>query len=86
MDIIRDKNRNGKVDEGDKKEHSLIGANQHSAGDQQFVDGASAGCPVGRTSKGHQEFMRFLQEDADYKANKNFTFLTGFISAKDLKL
>ena len=86
VDIIRDKNRNGKVDEGDKKEHSLIGANQHSASDQQFVDAASAGCPVGRTSKGHQEFMRFLQEDADYKANKNFTFPTSFISAKGMKL
>jgi hypothetical protein len=84
VDIIRDKNRNGKVDEGDLKEHSLIGANQHSANDQQFVDGASAGCPVGRTSKGHQEFMRFLQQDADYKANKNFTFPTSFISAKDI--
>jgi hypothetical protein len=86
VDIIRDKNRNGKVDKGDLKEHSLIGANQHSASDQQFVDGASAGCPVGRTSKGHQEFMRFLQEDADYKANTNFTFPTGFISGKGMKL
>ncbi len=86
VDIVRDFNRNGKVDKGDLKERSLIGANQHSASDQQFVDGASAGCPVGRTSKGHQEFMSFLQQDSDYKANKNFTFPTGFISAKDMKL
>ena len=86
VNIIRDKNRNTKVDEGDLKEHSLIGANQHSANDQQFVDGASAGCPVGRTSQGHQEFMRFLQQDADYKVDKNFIFSTSFISAKDLRL
>ncbi len=85
VNIVRDKNRNGKVDEGDKKEHSQIGANQHSASDQQLVDGASAGCPVGRTSKGHQEFMRFLREDADYSSDKNFIFPTAFITAKELK-
>jgi hypothetical protein len=49
VDIIRDKNRNGKLDEGDEKEYSQIGANQHSASDQKLVDSASAGCPVGRT-------------------------------------
>jgi hypothetical protein len=85
VDIIRDKNRNGKLDEGDEKEHSQIGANQHSASDQKFVDGASAGCPVGRTSKGHQEFMSFLQKDVDYQNNKSFTFSTSFIPAKELK-
>jgi hypothetical protein len=85
VDIIRDKNRNGKVDEGDEKEHSQIGANQHSASDQKLVNDASAGCPVGRTSKGHQEFMSFLQKDVDYKNNKGFTFSTGFIPAKGLK-
>ncbi|AFZ01337.1 hypothetical protein [Calothrix sp. PCC 6303] len=84
VDIIRDKNRNGKLDEGDQKEHSQIGANQHSASDQKLVDSASAGCPVGRTSKGHQEFMSFLQKDVDYKNNKSFTFSTSFIPAKEL--
>jgi hypothetical protein len=85
VDIIRDKNRNGKVDIEDKKEHSQIGANQHSASDQKLVDDASAGCPVGRTSKGHQEFMSFLQKDIDYKTNQNFVFSTGFIAAKELR-
>jgi hypothetical protein len=85
VNIIRDKNRNGKLDEGDEKEHSQIGANQHSASDQKLVNDASAGCPVGRTSKGHQEFMGFLQKDVDYKNNKRFTFSTGFIPAKELK-
>jgi hypothetical protein len=85
VDIIRDKNRNGKLDEGDLKERSLIGANQHSATDQKLVDSASAGCPVGRTSKGHQEFMSFLQKDVDYKNNKGFTFSTSFIPANELK-
>jgi hypothetical protein len=37
VDIIRDKNRNGKLDEGDEKEHSQIGVNQHSASDQKLV-------------------------------------------------
>jgi hypothetical protein len=84
VDIIRDKNRNGKLDEGDEKEYSQIGVNQHSASDQKLVDSASAGCPVGRTSKGHQEFMSFLQKDVDYKNNKSFTFSTSFIPAKEL--
>jgi hypothetical protein len=86
VDIIRDKNRNGKAGEGDEKEHSQIGANQHSASDQKLVDDASAGCPVGRTSKGHQEFMSFLQKDTDYQKKNHFIFSTGFVSAKELKL
>jgi hypothetical protein len=86
VDIIRDTNRNGKIDAGDEKDHSQIGANQHSASDQKLVDDASAGCPVGRTSKGHQEFMSFLQKDTDYQKKNNFIFSTGFVRAKELKL
>ena len=84
VNIIRDFNRNGKVDKEDKKEYSTIGANQHSGSDQKFVDNASAGCPVGRTSKGHQEFMSYLRQDVDYQANNNFIFSTTFIQAKNL--
>ena len=83
--IIRDFNRNSKIDKGDKKEYSIIGANQHSGSDKKFVDNASAGCPVGRTSKGHQEFMSYLHKDLDYQANNNFIFSTTFIPAKELK-
>ncbi|MEM6404786.1 MAG: hypothetical protein AAF757_31940 [Cyanobacteria bacterium P01_D01_bin.116] len=82
--IIRDFNRNSKVDKEDKKEYSIIGANQHSGSDQKFVDNASAGCPVGRTRKGHQEFMSYLYKDIDYQANNHFIFSTAFIKAKDL--
>ncbi|BDA76324.1 hypothetical protein CAL7716_104900 (plasmid) [Calothrix sp. PCC 7716] len=85
VDIVRDRNRNGKVDNGDYSERALIGANQHSAYDQQFVDGASAGCPVGRTSKGHMEFMGLLQQDADYKVSKDFIFSTGFVPGNELR-
>ena len=85
VNIIRDFNRNSKVDKEDIKEYSLIGANQHSASDQKFVDNASAGCPVGRTSAGHQEFMSYLHQDVDYQANNNFIFSTTFISAKELR-
>ncbi|MGF1676026.1 MAG: hypothetical protein ACFCUV_20430, partial [Rivularia sp. (in: cyanobacteria)] len=84
VNIVRDYNRNSKVDKGDKKEYSIIGANQHSASDQKFVDNASAGCPVGRTSKGHQEFMSYLRQDVDYQADNNFIFSTTFIQAKNL--
>jgi len=85
VNIIRDFNRNSKVDKGDKKEYSIIGANQHSGNDQKFVDNASAGCPVGRTSAGHQEFMSYLRQDVDYQADNNFIFSTTFIAAKELK-
>ena len=84
VNIVRDYNRNSKVDKGDKKEYSIIGANQHSGSDQKFVDNASAGCPVGRTSKGHQEFMSYLHKDLDYQADNNFIFSTTFIQAKNL--
>jgi hypothetical protein len=30
--------------------------------------------------------MDFLQQDLDYKNNKNFVFSTGFIAAKELRL
>ncbi|MEB3218372.1 MAG: hypothetical protein VKN72_19365 [Nostocales cyanobacterium 94392] len=85
VNIVRDYNRNSKVDKGDKKEYSIIGANQHSGSDQKFVENTSAGCPVGRTSKGNQEFMNYLQQDIDYQADNNFIFSTTFISAKKLK-
>ena len=84
FNIVGDYNRNSKVDQGYKKEYSIIGANQHSGSDQKFVDNTSAGCPVGRTSKGHQEFMSYLHKDLDYQANNNFIFSTGFIQAKSL--
>ncbi|MGB3759073.1 MAG: hypothetical protein WBA07_22280 [Rivularia sp. (in: cyanobacteria)] len=84
VNIIRDFNRNSKVDKGDKKEYSIIGVNQHSGSDQKFVDNASAGCPVGRTIKGHKEFMNYLHKDVDYQADDNFIFSTAFIQAKSL--
>ena len=84
VNIVRDFNRNSKVDEEDKKEYSLIGANQHSGSDQRFVGNASAGCPVGRTTKGHQEFMNYLHKDVDYQADDNFIFSTAFVQAKSL--
>ncbi|BAY84383.1 peptidoglycan binding domain-containing protein [Calothrix parasitica NIES-267] len=82
--IIRDFNRNSKIDKLDKKEYSIIGANQHSGSDQKFVDNSSAGCPVGRTVEGHQEFMSYLQKDVDFQANDNFIFSTGFVQSKSL--
>jgi len=62
------------------------GINQHSGYDypKTNVKDASAGCMGGRTRKGHKQFMKLLQQDADYVRDRNYTFYTGIINANNL--
>ncbi|MGB3206236.1 MAG: hypothetical protein WBB28_14700 [Crinalium sp.] len=65
-----------------------FGINQHGGYDyaRNNIQDASAGCLVGRTRKGQAKFMNILNQDADYVRDRNYTFYSGIILGKDLKL
>lgn len=71
---------------GDKIYTGYFGINQHWGYDMSSdnIGGASAGCLVGRTRKGHREFMRLIKQDSRYKKNKNYIFTTTVIPGDDL--
>ena len=56
--------------------HRLIG--------QPVIGRASAGCLVGRTRKGHREFMKIVKSDARYRANHGYRFMTGVLAGSEL--
>ncbi|HEY9300338.1 MAG TPA: hypothetical protein VIQ31_29055 [Phormidium sp.] len=69
---------------GDKQVEGLFGVNQHWGYDMQTVEGASAGCLVGKTKTGHREFMSIIKRDRRFQANSGYTFLTTIIAGDDL--
>lgn len=46
---------------------------------------ASAGCLVGRTRKGHRDFMATLKKDQRYRLNSKYLFETTIIAGDDLQ-
>ncbi|HTE82218.1 MAG TPA: hypothetical protein VK634_16150, partial [Reyranella sp.] len=83
--VFRDKNRDYRRD-GDKPYKGLFGINQHWGYDlpQNNIQNASAGCVVGRSTKGHREFMAMIKADPRYQHNSGYRFMTTIISAKEL--
>ncbi len=83
--VCRDFNQDFKRT-GDKLHTGLFGMNQHWGYDfpANNVHNASAGCLVGRTRKGHREFMKLAKSDRRYLANKNYIFFTTIIAGDDL--
>jgi hypothetical protein len=71
---------------GDRTFEGLFGINQHWGYDlpESNIGQASAGCLVGRTRKGHREFMSLVKSDRRYRENKNFIFPTAVIAGDDL--
>jgi len=63
---------------------SGFGVNQHWGYDLATVEGASAGCLVGRTKKGHREFMTLIKRDRRYVVNPNYMYMTVVISGDEL--
>lgn len=75
----RDKNKDG-FRTGDRLVRgSSWGVNQHNGYNLSYVDGASAGCLVGRSIEGHEEFMKLIKSDTRYQVNLNYVFLTTII-------
>lgn len=72
---------------GDKLDTGLFYINQHYGYDypRNNIGYASAGCLVGRTRKGHWEFMKLIKQDWRYQSNRNYKFLTTIIAGDDLQ-
>lgn len=82
--IYRDLNKNYRRDEG---ERVSIGStiNQHSGYGSTVnnIGKASAGCLVGRTIEGHNEFMALCYQDPRYLASNGYRFMTAVLEAAD---
>lgn len=83
--IYRDLNKDYKR-KGDTAYVGMYGINQHHGFDVSIEDikNTSAGCLVGRTVKGHQEFMELVKSDARYKTDAQFKFSTTVLSVTQL--
>ena len=68
--VCRDLNKDYKRT-GDDYDQGVFGINQHWGYDMPPSDigRASAGCLVGRTTEGHQEFMELIEQDSRYLAS-----------------
>ncbi|KST65397.1 peptidoglycan-binding domain-containing protein [Mastigocoleus testarum] len=71
---------------GDKLHTGSFYINQHYGYDypRNNISYASAGCLVGRTRKGHRDFMRLIKQDWRYQSNRNYKFMTTIIAGDDL--
>lgn len=65
---------------------SDFGVHQHWGYDLPHEDmgNSSAGCLVGRSTKGHLEFMSIVLGDPRYRANPAYRFITAILPAGDL--
>lgn len=71
---------------GDSLDSGYFGINQHNGYDLPVnnIYYASAGCLVGRTVKGHNEFMRLVCKDKRYLTNRMYQFYATIIPGVDL--
>ena len=71
----------------DRVESGYFGINQHHGYDHPTNDiyTASAGCLVGRTRQGHDEFMELIQQDYRYQQDPTYIFGTTIIPGDDLE-
>jgi len=83
--VYRDYNRD-MIRTGDRIDDGLFGINQHHGYDHPVNDihTASAGCLVGRTRAGHNQFMKMIKGDRCYQIDRNFIFTTAIIAGNKL--
>lgn len=79
----RDKNKDFKRT-NDKLVKGLFGINQHHGWDMDLVGMNSAGCLVGQSIEGHQQFMSIVMSDIRYKLNNNYVYYTTIIPGDGL--
>lgn len=63
-----------------------MGVNQHHGGNSELVGPYSAGCLVGQSIEGHEDFIEKLRGDRRYQVDFNYIWYTTIISGEDLKL
>ena len=85
ISVHRDFNKDFKRTK-DKIDTGYFGINQHHGYDlpHNNVYYASAGCLVGRTRRGHQQFMSLIKQDRRYQLNREYTFYGTIIPGDDL--
>lgn len=85
VSVYRDLNKDHER-QGDRVETGIFFINQHWGYDrpEDNIGRTSAGCLVGRTKKGHEEFMTEVKRDPRYKANNGYRFLTTILPAKEV--
>jgi hypothetical protein len=83
--VHRDFNRDG-FRTGDRLDTGSFGINQHHADDapRTNIGRWGAGCLVGRTAVGHEEFMNIIMQDKRYQQNRQYLFETAIIPGDDL--
>jgi hypothetical protein len=80
----RDKNMDGNRTGDPFVTGNGFGVNQHHGWDMPHIDSASAGCLVGQSIEGHQDFMELLKGDRRYQVNSNHVFYTTIIPGDQL--
>lgn len=84
IDVCRDLNKDGKRT-GDKVHTGLYGINQHHGYNSPKVGRNSAGCLVGQSIKGHEEFMKLIKTDVRYdEKTRNYIFWTAVLDGSKL--
>lgn len=71
---------------GDAEDTGFFGINQHWGYDlpKNSLGHSSAGCLVGRMTKGHREFMALTKADPRFKANNKFVVTAALLLAADV--
>jgi hypothetical protein len=81
--VYRDYNQDYKRD-GDREDTGFFGVNQHWGYDlpKNDLGRSSAGCLVGRTTKGHKEFMALLKTDPRWR--EDFVWTATVLDGKEV--
>lgn len=85
--VHRDLNKDFKRTDDKTDVGSGFGINQHKGFNMPVGDigMASAGCLVGRTNKGHEEFMKLVKTDVRFReASQGYKFIATVIAGDDL--
>lgn len=71
---------------GDPMDTGYFGINHHHGYDlpKSEIGRASAGCLVGRSISGHQNFMRYVKSDPRYQRNPKFVFTATIMPAGEV--
>lgn len=69
---------------GDFLDEGLFGINQHHGWNCPVIEENSAGCLVGQSVAGHQDFIKLLKGDRRYQANVNYLYYTAILDGSKL--
>jgi hypothetical protein len=83
VEVYRDYNRDHKRT-GDWVDSGMFGINEHHGWDSAYVDSNSAGCLVGKSVHGHEQFMSIIKSDVRYQQNDSYVFWTAVLDGSKL--